>query len=402
MRLSTILLFSCLVACALAACPFHASGQDDGVACPHKLPTSSHRTEITNNNCKCKTTCHATVGNGAAKCDYCETEAGCGIRGPLGGWYDYCTYPEDKSYESQSASEKLDWLWTQVKANRTSGTYPNVLGIIGESVATSFENFRDVMPEGRQKYIHSVGAVCKFSMTMSDDSPYTGVFTKGTTVTGLVRLGSATPVTETSGVTPGLGIKFMRTGVESGNFVALYDLNPLPDTSYNFFQETFSNHLPAPSGATAVLAKKFNQVSQCATMVGMSDICNAKVDGTPSANPVFPFEIRLKSEHVQFPKDPMTLEQLQAKLEAIPKGTDLFTVTTIRNPNESPEPLGIMKTTSECVNSNFGDTSLFFRHQLVEQDWQLRPDWLSKIDPANDCGASKLTPDGAPKPCTNC
>lgn len=44
---------------------------------------------------------------------------------------------------------------------------------------------------------------------------------------GLIRLGPALAVTETSGLVPGLGIKFMRSGVKSGNFVALVKLDPL-------------------------------------------------------------------------------------------------------------------------------------------------------------------------------
>ena len=40
---------------------------------------------------------------------------------------------------------------------------------------TTFENEWDVMPAGRQKAIHGVGAVCPFTVDVSADSPFTGL-----------------------------------------------------------------------------------------------------------------------------------------------------------------------------------------------------------------------------------
>jgi hypothetical protein len=60
-------------------------------------------------------------------------------------------------------------------------------------------------------------------------------------------------------------------GVKSASFVSLVSLDPLPDKDYNFFGGNFTNHIPAPHGATAVLAEKFKQASTCITQVGLSD-----------------------------------------------------------------------------------------------------------------------------------
>ena len=49
----------------------------------------------------------------------------------------------------------------------------------------------------------------------------------------------------TPGLTPGVSIKFLRSGTSSANFVLLKELNPLPDNSHNFFGATLTNHLPA-------------------------------------------------------------------------------------------------------------------------------------------------------------
>ena len=60
-------------------------------------------------------------------------------------------------------------------------------------------------------------------------------------------MGPATDFTNmfTPGMIPGVGIKFLRSGTSSANFVLLKELNPLPDNSHNFFGATLTNHLPA-------------------------------------------------------------------------------------------------------------------------------------------------------------
>jgi hypothetical protein len=77
-----------------------------------------------------------------------------------------------------------------------------------------------------------------------------------------------------AGVAPGSGIKFLRSGITSGNFVTLHSLTP--GTSYNFFDpEAYPmyNHIAGPSGAKEkFLVVKFEQGSECPTRVGLSDL----------------------------------------------------------------------------------------------------------------------------------
>ena len=98
---------------------------------------------------------------------------------------------------------------------------------------------------------------------MNSASHYTGLFQPGS-VHGFIRLGSAASYSN-GGLTPGLGLKFPRTGQPSGNYVALHSLDL--GQSWNFFAYNVSNHISPPVGATAILAKKFNQASQCAPQV---------------------------------------------------------------------------------------------------------------------------------------
>ena len=69
---------------------------------------------------------------------------------------------------------KHDEIWSEIKADPTFGHYdPPKLFL--ESVITSFENEWDVMPAGRVKAIHGIGAVCPFSVDISESSPFTGL-----------------------------------------------------------------------------------------------------------------------------------------------------------------------------------------------------------------------------------
>ncbi len=248
-----------------------------------------------------------------------------------------------------------------------SGSYPSIAGLFTESVQTSFDDQMDWFPDGRKKFIHSIGAVCRFSFLADAASPYTGVFAAGAKTPGLIRMGSALPVTLASGVVPGVGVKFLRANVASGNFVALHTLDPLPGNSYNFFERNLTNHIPAPdTTATKVLIQKFQQASQCATQVGLSDICAFGPNGEKVVQPVFPYQIFMRSP-VQLPAAPCSQADLQTRLAGIAADTRLFDLWAYDSPAAAAaghaRALGTITTQAACVNSRFGDEQLFFKHQ---------------------------------------
>ena len=124
------------------------------------------------------------------------------------------------------------------------------------------------MPEGRQKFVHGVGAVCKFTLDIHD-SPYTGLFKNGVQ-TGIIRIGPALDIADGAGPSPGAGIKFLRTGKSSGNFVIGINTKK----SYNIFDPDLYplyNHLLEPVNNQS-LFNKFLQGSECPKIVGLSDI----------------------------------------------------------------------------------------------------------------------------------
>ena len=143
---------------------------------------------------------------------------------------------------------------------------------------TSFENEWDVLPRGRIKTVHSVGAVCKFTLNITD-SIYSGLLKNGTR-TGIIRLGSSRDVSDETGVKPGVAIKFMRTNRSSGNFFLMHTLDPIEN--YNFFSVPIFTHIKpsSPTGKGAWLqseqrkagVKKFEQASNCTTRLGLSQL----------------------------------------------------------------------------------------------------------------------------------
>lgn len=390
MRTAAVL--TVLVVPAAARCPVSGAIRGDG-PCPGSLRGAVENLaddpppdagQGTWKGCKCKSYCGADITDNF-NCDYCRTEDNCGRSG-IGGSWDYCSYPENKTYEAQTSDAKTAYLWGKINENKQHGDYPNVLNIVGESIQTTFDDWWDVMPNGRKKYIHSAGVVCKFKW--SGNPAFTGLL--GEAAEGFVRMGSAAPLTgnpgSPDGVTPGNGFKFLRTGVRSGNFVSLASLT-LANAGWNFFSKNQSNHIAAPTGATAILAKKFNQASTCAPQVGLSDLAKWSQDGTASAKPVFPFRLQFNpTKDVQQSNDAKTLDQMLDGMK-FKVGTSLFDVLAYKTPSDkAPVSLGTMVVTGECTTSAFGDAKLFIRHQRVEEDWAIHPEWLR--DPSYDAKAA--------------
>ena len=77
-------------------------------------------------------------------------------------------------------------MWDLIKADGSFGSY-HPTDLFTESVVTTFENEWDVMPAGRIKAIHGIGAICPFTVDLAADSPFTGLLTGGKQITGLIR-----------------------------------------------------------------------------------------------------------------------------------------------------------------------------------------------------------------------
>ena len=101
----------------------------------------------------------------------------------------------------------------------------------------TFETKGDELPRQglwgtRPKYIHTVGATGKCKLVVNPTSPFSGMFEKADY--GLIRFSSAIEPTKSSPLAPGMGLKFLRDGLDSANLVAMWSVDGQPD-DWNFF-----------------------------------------------------------------------------------------------------------------------------------------------------------------------
>lgn len=342
--------------------------------------------------CECVSECKESAFAGCFAAPICKVKdkkcakgsASWGI--PLGS-YDYCSFPAYKPYEELTGEQKQKLLWHRISQNTTSGQYPAALslltGIMSESVQVSFESQSDIFPGSRIKYIHSVGAVAPIKWE-SLTSKYGGLFASGSEH-GFVRFSSAAEP-GSSGFTPGIGLKLLRDGRTSSNFVAMPGLDGQPCEESNFFSRDFTTHIKASTSfALKLVAAKFWQASYCPLMVGTSDFA----DGQKGK---FPFELVLRpAVKVECPCQDYAqcLKNLESDLKP---GQVVFEVYALEKPGATEELIGKIRIGEHGpTTTTFGDEQLFFKHQYMEDDFKLQPDWLDAIDSKEDCGMKGVT-----------
>jgi len=357
---------------------------------------SSGRDVHTAKQCLCTANCGVSVLGGLS-CDKCDTSK-CGNGLPFFKW-DYCAYDPVESFESKSASQKIQYYEEKIAANpRITVEYGNNLKILssswGTSVRTSFDNFLPEMPPGREKNIHTVGAVCTVDLEVSS-SRYSGLFGRGSH-RGFVRLGLAA-APDDEGITPGIGFKFPRTGVPSGDFVSMHNTDG--GQPWNFFASNMSNHISPAVGPKVLLAKKFEDATICSGMVGLSHLAAWDQNGNRVSSPKFPYKLFFVPK-VKTQNSPTTVAEYIKQFEGFAVGTKLFDVWACGSPKEDETPaatnleancgsssfLGSVKIAKECKASEYGDKQFHIRHQRIEEDWDLEPSYLEGAQAA--CGRS--------------
>lgn len=224
------------------------------------------------------------------------------------------------------------------------------------------------MPKGslygtRSKYIHTEGTIATVKLTNSGSHPFTGVFKGGDH--GVVRLSfAAKPDPKVLNTTPGMGLKFLRDGIDSVNLVAMYSVDG--QDSWNFFKNDFSNHIPAfQSKSLAPVAAKFSTATPWIQTVGLSNWAQWDQSGKAVASPVFPFSLRFHpTGKIEF-SDSYDGTYFLDHLSSIPSGSTLYQVYGLDAPKElggKEYHIGDLITTSLMTKSTWGDDHLFFRH----------------------------------------
>ena len=161
----------------------------------------------------------------------------------------------------------------------------------------------------RSKDIHSVGVVTGVKLVSEGNHPFTGIF-KGADY-GIVRHSTAKPYLRAfKDLAPGLGLKFVRDGMDSANLVSMFGVDG--QDSWNFFKNDWSNQIPDPKSKSLLpLLNHFHTYTDYIQAVGLSEWAMHDQNGKEEANPVFPFKLRFApSQDLQwsddYTKDPIS------------------------------------------------------------------------------------------------
>jgi len=311
-----------------------------------------------------------------------------------GGWFDNCgtfsssCVPENpvsgEEYLALSAADKKAKIMDNVLANTESAEWFGTLeaaGLMTERMCPTFSETGDELPwEGlishghRKKLIHSVGVVGAIEWKSVGNHPYTGVF-KGSEH-AIIRMSLAKqPNPEVKETAPGIALKFLRDGMDSGNMVAMFSVDG--QESWNFFRNNFTNDIPPLESAALVpLGVKFSTATKTIGNVGLSNMAMYGQSGVKDDNLVFPFSLNFVPAVNGFSDD--YVENVNDQLMTIPNGSTLYKVYAMNAPAEmggTETYIADLVMTTELTTSHWGDRRLFFRHQNMADDVSFKPEW---------------------------
>ena len=282
-------------------------------------------------------------------------------------------------YIALSRQDKSDKIWAKITENSDEGSwhFAQTLFVGQDDVFdTKGDEFDCGLTGCRNKTIHSKGNVGKVQWISSGSHSYTGIF-KGAD-SGYVRMSSAAPVdTKTPNMKPGMGVKFLRDGIDSANFVAMYGVDG--QDSLNFFANDWSNHIPDVQSASLIpLELRFKTATEWIQTVGLSDMAQYAEDGSEESSPVFPWKLRFEpTGEWEFPSDTYDVP-FEQYLQTIPAGSTVFNIHAMDQPEELggvEQKIGSFVLASTMVTSYWGDEHMYFRHQRMDDDLVIKPEW---------------------------
>merc|ERR1712066_897799 len=140
------------------------------------------------------------------------------------------------------------------------------------------------------------------------------------------------PDPEVKETAPGIGLKFLRDGMDSGNMVAMFSVDG--QQSWNFFRNNFTNDIPPlESAALAPLGAKFATATKNVAQVGLPDMARFAESGSETSPPVFPFSLNfVPTGEISFPDE--YVQPFTEDLMSIPSGSTLYKVYALDKPVE--------------------------------------------------------------------
>jgi len=312
----------------------------------------------------------------------------------------FCQRLTSSGYIAYPAVLKQATIWHNVIFNRTSGPWPPKAFLDENGLPLSmntanpcpiFEAPGDELPRPYGRPTRAVGIVGKVKFVpiarrqnphyphTGRQSPYTGIF-QGASF-GIVRISTFREPTPTS-TNPlfGMGLKFLRDGVDSANLLAIYGADG--QKSWNVLKNSWTTHIPPPTNLKPFhleVATFAAGASPHTVQVGISDWARYGENGRliTDSEMNYPYKLVFRpTGEIVFPDE--YHGALADDLATVEKDAVLWDVFAWDNPEElggREELIGSLILTSPLVPSLWGDTKLFFRHQDMRDDFILRPEW---------------------------
>lgn len=287
------------------------------------------------------------------------------------------------NFESFTACQKQDYVWDQIKKSQHK-SLPAFEGFgLVELTRLAFQRIEtkgalqsDFSPHGWKKYLHAVGSTATIRV-VPRSSIYSGVF-EGAEC-GVIRLSLTYAPSGSRPVAPGLALKVFRDRTPSANVSALVSLYGQGD-DYNFFKNPMSNIVPIGDeiGQRRV-HNIFKKVSSYPEELVIGDFGRIGADGQQRLKPKSPRQIFFVPNSQL--STPSSESDFRISLGRIPAGTLLYKVYALpekfnsfdyRNYTEElvqqflaqSDHIADLETTSEFISSKFGDSGIFFQHEL--------------------------------------
>jgi hypothetical protein len=293
------------------------------------------------------------------------------------------------NYDSLSACAKQEVLWKEIRSTEHRAL-PELaeLGVkeVGlmaiQSLTTKVARYSDTAPKTWRKYLHRRGVVSKVKFVASRDSEFTGLF-KGADC-GLVRLSLTYKPNKTSrDFAPGLALKLFRDKEGySSNVSALYTLKG-QEKDHNFFANALSNIVPMGDGfGLKSIHGLFKQVTGYPEQLLLTDFAESGADSVLVKERKAPRQLffvpnqsvlseKASSKPHDFRTDILKVKKgsLLYKVYAVYGKPDFnyaddYTVEMIEGFKDSASHIGDLITTSDFKASEFGDSRIFFRHEV--------------------------------------
>lgn len=282
--------------------------------------------------------------------------------------------PLPLDYQKRGADEKLELLWSQIKADPyPDGALPHkVPGPWGRrklfSVGFNKGSFlieSDELPEDRPKLVHTFGTTARVALKITSPQAYTGFFQAGGAA--LMRASDATGGGK---FLPSLALKFFVDGRPSVNLLAL-PTQPHPPSDPRFFASAYANAtLPATSFDAKMVQRSFQKTAEAlggkrlyAVYLPLHNVASVRRDGSSPSKAEVPDRVELhpaKEAAAAWVSTP----DWRSSLAKIPVGTKIFDVRASPSIDADATPLGEVWLEAPFVASRYGDERLFFQHDV--------------------------------------